>query len=122
MTQSPTPTNADAGGAADLPIRVGAVLVAISHLREPYGNTILAQVNRKVRPNWLTRMFPSLEALQGMSVGRMYVCLDALERAGLVSSEWSSDTFAERGDRRRRYYNLTDLGRTAVRMLNHDTL
>jgi DNA-binding PadR family transcriptional regulator len=42
------------------------------------------------------------------SVGRMYTSLYKLERMGLLDSEWSQETYPERGNRRRRYYWLKE--------------
>jgi DNA-binding PadR family transcriptional regulator len=37
-----------------------------------------------------------------------------LERDGFLTSNWSEDTFPERGNRPRRYYHQTDKARTAL--------
>lgn len=90
------------------------VLCAIASVPEPYGLPILDHLNRNIKPNWLTRRFPVLQAHQGISIGKMYAHLYRLERAGLVWSEFGSERLPERGFRRRRYYYLTDAGKESL--------
>jgi DNA-binding PadR family transcriptional regulator len=93
-----------------------AVLVAIRNTEpEAYGNSILAEMNRNIKPNWITRLLPSLKILQRKSFGSLYIHLDRLEQAGLLTSEWSKETFPERGNLRRRYYHLTPTALDAIK-------
>lgn len=86
------------------------VLRTIASLDEPYGYTIQAHINSDLPQNWLTRRWTWINAFRGLRAGAMYVHLANMERAGLVWSEWSKETYPERGNRRRRYYHLTDEG------------
>lgn len=86
------------------------IKVAIAELDEPYGNTILAHVNASLPQNWFTRRWPILNEIRGLGVGGLYPRLMRLENEGMITSEWSTERYPERGNRRRRYYRLTDQG------------
>jgi PadR family transcriptional regulator PadR len=49
-----------------------------------------------------------------VAFGAVYTALDRLEAKGFVHSWWGEPT-AERGGRRKRYYQITNAGRQAVR-------
>jgi len=53
------------------------------------------------------------EAGRDVSLGAIYTALDRLDRKGLVTSELGDPT-PVRGGRRKRHYELTDLGREQV--------
>jgi DNA-binding PadR family transcriptional regulator len=51
----------------------------------------------------------------GMASGTVYPTLGRLKRSGLVAARWEDQRVAEREGRpRRRYYELTGAGRTAL--------
>lgn len=105
----------DRSGSAGMTARQRKVLHAVL-ATEPlaYGNSILAQANSDIRSNWLTRRWPILDELRGLSIGSLYFELFRCEREGLLRSEWGTDRPPERGFRRRRYYFLTEQGRAAL--------
>jgi DNA-binding PadR family transcriptional regulator len=59
--------------------------------------------------------FDIMEAT-GLPSGSVYPALRRLERSGLVSSDWEEDSRARKANRpRRRYYQLTHVGRHELR-------
>ena len=44
-------------------------------------------------------------------IGALYPALSRLEDKGLITSRWGDEEVPERGGARRRYYQLTELGR-----------
>ncbi len=69
-----------------------------------YAISILAYLNKDRKQGWLTRRFPVLEVIGRPCPGFLYPILSRLERRGVITSEWSTETFPERGNLRRRYY------------------
>jgi len=72
--------------------------VLIAHPQNAYGVPILG---------WLKEAFG-----RDYSVGALYTTLERLEKKGLVKSEWGEPT-AERGGRRKRYYQISASGHRA---------
>lgn len=70
--------------------------------REPYGIPIHKAVCAFIGPSrWLR-----IPAAWRYSLGAMYAQLWRLEERGALRSQWSEETYPERGNRRRRYYYL----------------
>jgi PadR family transcriptional regulator, regulatory protein PadR len=74
--------------------------VLINQPRDAYGSTIMERL--------------AADTGREPSVGAIYTALDRMERKGFVSSWWGEAT-AERGGRRKRYYQIEASGREAVR-------
>ena len=92
------------------------ILEAIAqHTPLATGAAIYEHVNAYSEPTWAYTLWPWLDALmRETSLGGIYVRLDRLERDGLVIGTWGADRPTERGNRRRRYYHLTEAGRQAL--------
>jgi hypothetical protein len=88
---------------------------------EAYGNVIQDIANADILENWFTLCWPILNLFRVVSAGSLYVHLDRLERDGLLRSEWSAETFPERGNRRRRYYFLTAAGVEKLEWLDSES-
>nr|WP_290224285.1 PadR family transcriptional regulator [Trichocoleus desertorum] len=50
-----------------------------------------------------------------LAVGSLYPTLHRLEKKGFISSRWGDDRPEERAGARRRYYQLTGLGSSAIK-------
>jgi DNA-binding PadR family transcriptional regulator len=50
-----------------------------------------------------------------LGVGSVYPTLHRLEKKGFVTSKWGDDRPEERGGARRKYYEITALGRNVLR-------
>ncbi len=59
------------------------------------------------------RQLIEVRAERTVSSGALYTTLDRLEQRGLLSSGWGEPT-AERGGKRKRYYQLKPAGRQAL--------
>lgn len=86
------------------------VLLAVDELPLAWGVSMFQRLCDKLGPSRWLKIAPDWR----LSVGQLYVRLTALEQHGLLTSDWSKETFPERGGRRRRYYYLTDTGRERV--------
>lgn len=53
-----------------------------------------------------------------VSINAVYTTLDRLEKKGLLRS-WMGEPTAQRGGRRRKFYQLTPAGTTAIRQAYH---
>lgn len=96
-----------------LSLRERQVLAAIKEAQPlAYGNSIYAIISRDRRPNRLTAVLGMIFFDPGPAM--IYPPLVRLEKDGYVTSEWSQETFPERGNRRRRYYFLTEKGQSAI--------
>lgn len=74
----------------------------ISHPNDAYGGSLQERLSERLE--------------RDVSFGAIYTTLERLEQKGYVSSRWGEPT-AERGGRRKRYYQIEASGRKAV----HDT-
>jgi PadR family transcriptional regulator PadR len=76
---------------------------------------ILSILLRQPRDAYGATLQDRIEEITGqdVSIGALYTTLDRLERKGLVKSRWGEPT-AERGGRRKRYYEIDASGREAV--------
>lgn len=76
------------------------LLLAICNLKEEaYGVEILKYVSKKTGTEW--------------SIGSIYVPLDRLARLGFVES-YMGEATAKRGGKRKRYFQITKLGKETL--------
>jgi PadR family transcriptional regulator PadR len=81
------------------PFEYQVLSILLRHPRDAYGATLQDRIEEATG--------------QDVSIGALYTTLDRLERKGLVTSRWGEPT-AERGGRRKRYYEIDPSGREAV--------
>jgi PadR family transcriptional regulator PadR len=81
----------------------------------PFEYQVLSILLRQPRDAYGATLQERIEDATGqdVSIGAIYTTLDRLERKGLVKSRWGEPT-AERGGRRKRYYEIDASGREAV--------
>jgi DNA-binding PadR family transcriptional regulator len=82
-----------------------------------YGTTITTRMYERLGPSKWLRIGPEWR----VNMSALYDRLESLEKAGLIRSNWSEETFADRGNRRRKYYYLTERGTTVLDTIPDDT-
>jgi PadR family transcriptional regulator PadR len=80
--------------------------VLLEQPRDAYGITIMQRVEDRTG--------------KARSLAAIYATLDRLQRKGLVTSSWGEPT-AERGGRRKRYYEIEGAGKEAVERVRQAT-
>ena len=76
---------------------------------------ILATLLRYPEGTYGAKLHETIEAAgRRCSIGALYTTLDRMERKGLLRSRWGEPT-AERGGRRKRFFEVTAAGEAASR-------
>lgn len=85
------------------------VLLSIADIPMAYGATVFDDLCKKLGPSRWWGIAPEWR----IAVATIHIRAEALEAQGLIRSEWS-EPLPDRGNRRRRYYFLTEAGEARV--------